>query len=139
MAGKDGLEVLGIFRLHRSAVDDVTGNGGRPQAEQLALELLMIAVVEEAQRAPAAGGVVNDLGHHRPVFLEEELVADTYLARRLDEHIPQAQLRVEFTQQEYLYLCVSLFLCSIQAGGEHLGIVENKSIALVEEINYVAE
>ena len=99
----------------------------------------MFAVVEETQRAPATGGVVDDLSHHRTILLEEQLVADTYLTGRLDKHVPQAQLRVELAQQEHLNLGIGLLLGAIKTGGEHLGVVEDEGIALVEEIHQVAE
>ena len=139
IAGKDRLEVLHIIGIGGTAVDDVAGQWGLTQGKELAFELLVLTVVEEAQRTSAAGGIVDDLSHHRAVLFEEELIADTYLAGWLDEHIPQAQFLVEFAQQEHLYLGVGLLLRAVETGGEHLGVVEDEGIALVEVVHQVAE
>ena len=99
----------------------------------------MRTVVEESERTSATGGIVNDLRHHRTVLLEEELVADTDLTGGLHEHIPQAQLLVELAQQEHLNLGIGLLLGTVQTGGEHLRIVEDKGIVLVEVVEHIAE
>ena len=99
----------------------------------------MGTVVEESQRAAATGGIVDHLGHHRSVVLEEQLVADTDLTGGLYEDIPQAQVGIELAQQEHLDLGVSLLLRAIEARGEHLGIVEDKGVMLVEVVEDVAE
>ena len=99
----------------------------------------MGTVVEETQGASATSSIVDDLGYHRTVFLEEQLVADTYLARRLDEHVPQAQFLIQLAQQEHLDLCIGLFLCAVEACGEHLCVVEDEGVALVKVVYQVAE
>ena len=103
------------------------------------LELVVGTVVEEPQGTSARGGVVDDLGHHGAFAVEEQLVADTYLACRLYQHVPQAQLLVELAQQEHLNLGIGLLLGAIESGWEHLGVVEDKGVALVEVVEQVAE
>ena len=73
----------------------------------------MRAVVEEAQRASAARSVVDYLCHHRSAVVKEELVAYSYLARRLYEDVPQAHFLVQLTQQKHLNLGVGLLLCTV--------------------------
>ena len=46
---------------------------------------------------------------------------------------------VEFAQQEHLYLGVGLLLRAVETGGEHLGVVEDEGVALVEVVHEVAE
>ena len=99
----------------------------------------MGAVVKETQRAPTAGGIINDLCHHRTFFLEEQFVADTDLTCRFHQHIPQAQLRIQLTQQEDFNLGIGLFLCAIQTGGEYLRIVEDDGVTLVEIVDDATE
>ena len=139
MAGEDGLEVLHVIRLGGTVINDVAGQRCRTEAEQLALELLMVAVVEEAQGAASAGRVVDDLGHHRAFVLEEQLVANANLAGRLHQHVPKAQLLVQLTQQEHLNLGIRLLLGTIETSREHLRVVEYESVALVEIVHQVAE
>ena len=99
----------------------------------------MRTVVEEAQRTTAACSVVDDLSHHCARLVEEELVAYTNLTCRLNEHVPEAHLLIEFAQQEHLNLCICLLLCAIEARRKHLSVVEDECIVLVEVVEYVAE
>ena len=137
--GVDTLEVGHVFFSCRPFVYDVVGQGSFSQGEELALELVVRAVVEEAQGASAARCVVNHFGHHRSAVVEEELVADANLACWFDKHVPQAHFLVQLAQQEYLYLGVGLLLCAVEACGEHLCVVEDERIALVEVVENVAE
>ena len=99
----------------------------------------MRTVVEEAQCAAATRGVVYHLSHHRPILLEEQLVAYAYLSRRFDEHIPEALVLVQLTQQEDLYLRVGLLLGAVKTCRENLGVVEHKHVSLVEIVHDIAE
>ena len=99
----------------------------------------MRTVVEETQRTATAGGVINHLSHHGAILLEEELVADTDLTGGLHEHIPQALVSIELTQQEHLDLGIGLLLSTIQTSREHLGIVKDKGIVLTEIVEDVSE
>ena len=140
--GEDALEVFQVFGgavVVFATVYDVAGQWGFAQGEELALELLVGTVVEEPQGAAAAGGVVDDLGYHGARVVEEELVADTYLAGRLYQHIPKPHLLVELAQQEDLNLGVGLLLGTVEAGRENLGIVEDEGIALIEIVEHVTE
>ena len=92
----------------------------------------MRTVIEESQRTSATRCIVDNFGHHRTVLLEEEFVADTNLPGRLYEHIPQSQFLVELTQQEYLDFGIGLLLGAIKTGGEHLRIIEDKRVFLIE-------
>ncbi len=137
--GIDGLEILCILRCDVTLVDDVAWQGRRTQCKQLALELVVGTVVKEAQRTSATGGIVNDLGHHRSVFFKEEFVANTNLACRLYQHIPQAKFFIQLTQQEHLNLGIGLLLGTKQTGRKHLGVVEHHDIAIIEVVDDVAE
>ena len=122
-----------------AAVDDVSWERSLAERIKLALELVVGTVVEESQRTSAAGGVIDDLSHHCSRLVEEELVADTYLSCRLDENVPKTHLFVQLAQKEHLNLGVCLLLRAIEAGWEHLRVVENKGVVLVKIVEDVAE
>ena len=137
--GIDGLEDLHILRHSRATVDDITGQWGCSQGEKFLFELIVRTVIKESQRTSTARGVVDDLCHHRTIILEEELIADTDLTGRLHEHIPETEVTVQLTQQEHLDLCVGLLLRTIETCGEHLRIVKDKGVFLIEIVEDVAE
>ena len=139
VAGEDSLEILHILRLHRTTIHDIAGKRRRAQAVELTLKLLMFTVIEESQRTSSTGSVVNHLGYHRAVLFKEQFVTDTDLACRLYQHIPQAKLLVQLTQQEHFYLCVCFLLGTIEACRKHFCVVEDKSVAFVEVVHQVAE
>ena len=99
----------------------------------------MRTVVEETKRTSTTGGIVDDLSHHRTILLKEQFVADTNLTGWFHEHIPQTQLLVELTQQEHFDLSIGLLLRTIETSWEHLRVVENKSIAIIEIIDDITE
>ena len=73
------------------------------------------------------------------VDIQKQLVADSYLARRLYEHVPKAHLLVQLAQQEHLNLCVGLLLRAVKTRREHLRIVEYECVTLVEIVEHIAE
>ena len=99
----------------------------------------MRTVVEETKRTSTTGGIVDDLSHHRSVIFEEELVANTNLARWLYKHIPQTEFLIELAEQEHLDLCVGLLLRPIQTGRKHLCVIEYKRVVLIEVVEDVTE
>ena len=99
----------------------------------------MRAVVEEPQGTAARCGVVYDLGNHRLVVAEIELVADTYLAGRLHEHIPQLVLGAQLAKQEHLYLGACLLLVAIEESGEYHRVVIYEEVAVVKKVDYLLE
>ncbi len=123
----------------RTAVENINRQRRLAKGKEVVLELVMRTVVEEAQRTATARGVVIHLGDHRAYFVEEELVADTDLTRRLHQHIPQMGFLVQLAKDEHLNLGISLLLGAIQTGGEHLRVVEHKRIAVVEIVDDIAE
>ena len=66
-----------------------------------------------------------------------QLVTYTDLTGRVDQHIPQAQVLIQLPQQEHFDTCTRLFLVAIKAGWEHLGIIEDKHILVVEIVKDV--
>ncbi len=99
----------------------------------------MGAVVEEAQRASARGGVVDDFGHHRLILSEIQLVADAYLAGRLHKHIPELVLLVELSEEENLDTCACLFLVAVETCGKHHRVVEHHHISIVKIVDDLFE
>ena len=99
----------------------------------------MRTVVQEAERTTTASRIVDNFGHHRSILLEEEFVTDTDLTGRLYQHIPQAQVGIQLTEKEHLDLGIGLLLRSIETGGEHLCVVEDEGVILVEVIQDIAE
>ena len=92
------------------------------------LELVVVAIEQETQRATARGGIVDHLSHQQIVITEIEFVADTDLTRGIDQHVPQTLLAVQFAQQKDLDLGAGLLLIAIEAGGKDFGIVENEDV-----------
>ena len=140
--GKYTLEVVEVVlcsMMILAAVNHIAWQRSLAKRVKLALELVVRTVVEEAQCASAACCVVDNLSHHRAALVEEELIAYTYLACRLNEHIPKAHLLVKLTQEEHLNLGVGLLLCTIEASREHLCVVEDESVVLVEIVEHIAE
>ena len=141
----DGSLVLRVNRLIALLVDRFDFRayplGQRRLAEfvQRRLELVVVAVEQETKRPPARGRVVDHLGHHQVVVAEIELVADTYLARRIDQHVPQAQVAVQLAQQENFDLGSRLLLVAVQTGRKHFRIVEYQHVALPEIIDHFLE
>ena len=140
--GENALEVAEVVLcsvMILAAVNNITWQRSLTESIKLTFELVVRTVVEETQRTSAAGGIVDYFGHHSAAVVEEQLVADTYLACRLYQHIPQAHLFVELAQQEHFYLCVSLLLRTVQARREYFCVIEYESIVLVEIVEHVAE
>ena len=137
--GIDSLEILHIISRHLTAVYDITRHGGRAQGKQLTLKLIMGTVIEETQGSSTTGGIIYHLRYHRTIILKEQFITNTYLTCRFYQDIPQAQLLIEFTQQEHLNFGICLLLGTIETGREHLRVVEHQGITFIEIINYVTE
>ena len=135
--GKDALEALQVFRLALAAYE--AGNGRFAEGVERTLELVVVAVVEEAERAASARGVVDDFRHNGVVLAEIELVANSYFSRGIYQHVPQAQFLVEFAQQEHFDPCAGFLLVAVEACGEDLGVVEHENVVLVEEVEDILE
>ena len=106
---------------------------------EVVLELIVRTVVKETQRASAACSVVDNLGHHTSALVKEQFVANTYLAGRLNQNVPQAHLLVKFTQKEHLYLSIGLLFCAVQTCGKNFCIVEYERVALIKIVKNIAE
>ena len=126
-------------RLRRPVVEDIGRQRALAEGVEVVHELIVRAVVEEAQRAAAARRVVVNLSNHHTGIVEEQFVADTYLAGGLYEHIPQMRLLVELPEYEDLYLRVRLLLRAVETRGEDLRIVENERVTLAEIVEHIAE
>ena len=135
--GKDALEAFQVFRFALAAYE--TGDRRFAEGVERTLELVVVAVVEEAECAAAARCVVDNFRHNGVVLAEVELVANSYFTRGVYEHVPQAQFLVEFAQQEHFDPCAGLLLISVEACGEHLGVVEHEDVVLVEEVEDILE
>ena len=136
-AGEYALEALQVLGFGLAAHE--TGHGRLAESVERALELVVVAVVEKAQGASAAGGVVYDLGYDGVVLAEVEFVADADFSRGVYEHIPQAQFLIELAQEKHLDTRAGFLLVAVETGGEYLGVVENKDIVLVEVVEHFLE
>jgi hypothetical protein len=136
--GKYGLEVFHILWFCWT-LDEFLGQWSLTKREQCMLELLVSTIKEEAQGASTAGGIVDDLSYHAIVFAKVEFVADTNLTSGVNQYVPQTHIAIKFSKQENLDSGTSLFLITIEAGGENLGVVEDKHILLVKEVYDVSE
>ena len=137
LRGEDRLVALGVLRFDLRA--PICGSGVSPKLEKRRLELVVIAVEQEAQRAAARSGVVDHLGHQQVVVAEVELVADADLTRRIDQHVPQTQFAVQLAQQEDFDLGAGLLLVAVQTGRKDLRVVEDEQVALVEIVDDILE
>ena len=95
MFGEDALETFQVFGFRRT-LDDFMRNGSFAKCIKLLAELIVIAIVEEAQGTAAACGVVDNFSHDGVVFSKVELVANTDFTRRIYEYIPKTKIAVEF-------------------------------------------
>ena len=123
-AGENSLVAFGVFRLDLFA--HPLGQRGFAQLEEGLLEFFVRAVEQEPERASPRGGVVDHFGYQQVVVAEVELVADADLAGRIDQYVPQAQLAVEFAQQEDFDFGARFLLVAVQTGGENLRVVEDE-------------
>ena len=137
VTGKDALEILQVFGFRLAAHE--SGQRGFAQGVEGLFEFIVVAVVEKSQGTSAAGRVVDDFGHDGLVFAEVKFVADTDFACGVYEYVPQAELLVEFAEQEDFDACVGLFLFPVEACGEDLGIVEHEDIVFVKVVQDVLE
>ena len=135
--GEDRLVALGVLGF--DLVAHPFGQRCLAQAEKRLLELLVGAVEQEAQRAPARGRIVDHLGHQQVVIAEVEFVADADLAGRVDQHVPEPQFAVQFAQQENLDLGTRLLLVAVEACWEDFGVVEYEEVFFVEVFDDVFE
>jgi hypothetical protein len=132
------LEVLNILWFCGSG-NHVTWQWCFAKGVKSFLEFLVWSVVEEAECSSSAGGVVDDFCHHGLVFSEVEFVSDSDFACGFDEYVPESELGVEFSQEEYFDFGSCLLLVAFEACGEDLGVVEDEDILVVEVIEDVVE
>ena len=130
--GKDALVAVGVFGSRLAL--DIQRDRSLAKSEKVGFKLIVRAVVEESQSAASRSGVVDNLSHHRVVESEIELVADADFACRLHEHVPQLVLFIQLTQQEHLDFGTGLFLVAVEASREHLGVIEDEAVAIVEVV-----
>ena len=114
-------------------------NGSFAKRIELLAELIVIAIVEEAQGTATACGVVDNLGHDGVVFSKVELVANTDFTSRVYEDIPKAKVAVEFTQKKHFDACTSLLLVAVEASREDLSVVEYEDIFFIEILQEIFE
>ena len=138
LLSKDCLEVLGILRQD-IALDDLLGDRRLAKGEEGAFELVVRTIEEEAERAAATGGIVYHLSHQGLVLAEVELVADTNLACRIDQHVPETHVFIQFAKQEDLNLGTCLLLVSVETSREDFGVVEHEDVLLVEVVEHISE
>ena len=138
VAREDALETLQVFGFGR-ALNHFARQGRFAQRVERFLELLVFPVIEEAQRAAAAGGVVDHLGHDRIVLAEIEFVADADFARGVYEHIPEALFAIELTKQKDFDACARFLLVAVEASGENFGVVEHEHVLIVEVFEEIFE
>jgi hypothetical protein len=118
---------------------DPERDGGLAEAEERLLEVLVRSVIEEAEGPAARGGVVDNLGHEALVLAEVQLVAYAYLARGLDDDVPEPLLAVEFPEQEDHDVGAGLLLLAEEAGGEDFRVIEDEGVTLAEIVDDVLE
>ena len=135
--GEYRLIALFVNRLHLVAYP--FGEGCFAEFVECGPELLIGAVEQEAERASARGGVVYHFGHQQVVVAEVEFVAYAYLPCRVHEYVPQAQVAVQFSQQEDFYFRACLLLVPVEPCGENLRVVEDEDVLFVEVVDDLLE
>ena len=124
---------------HITTILDNWRNRGLTIAKEHPDKLLMSAVEQESQSASSRCGIVNHLRHKTVILSEIELVANSDLACRIDEHIPETCLSIQFSQQENLDACTSLLLVAVETSWEDLGVVEEHKVFLIKIVDELLE
>ena len=135
--GEDALVAFLVPVFHRAG--DIFRKRSLAQGIEGLLEFIVVAVVKEAERTSAVGRIVDHLGHHRIVVAEIELVADTDLAGRLHEHVPETVFLIKLPKEKHFDAGARLLLVAIETGRKNLGVVENHHVAFIEEIDDLLE
>ena len=135
--GEDALIVLEVAGL--GLAPDIRGKRGVTEGVEGGLELVVGAVVEEAEGAPAGGGVVDDFCHEGVVVAEVEFVSDSDFAGGLDEDVPELVFGGELAEEEDLDAGAGFFLVTVKQSREHACVVEDHHVVLVEEVDNLVE
>ena len=136
LVGEDGLEIDLVLRCDLWFY--VFRDRCFAEAEQCLLEVFVFSVVEESECAASGCGVVNDF-RHEAVVSEVEFVSDSDFSCRLDNHIPESLLFIEFPEQEYLNVGTCFLFLSEKSGRENFCVVQNECVALSKIVSDVLE
>ena len=139
MTCKDVLETLVVFLLSRTVHTDIIWNRCLAKTIEGLFEHIVGTIIEETECTSTRRGVVNHLCHQRLIRTEVELVAYTNLAGRVNQHIPQTELFIEFTKEKHLNARTRLLLVAVKTCREHSSVVEDKGITLLEIIGDLLE
>ena len=137
--GKEALETIEVLRLDRTLLADDIGQGRLAKCIKLLLKLVMRTIVEKSQRAAAASRIVYDLSNYAFVLTKVELVADTNLAGRIYQDIPQTQVGIKLTAQEHLDTRTGLLLVAVKTSRDDLGIIEDEDVLFLEIAQKILE
>ena len=136
-----GKRMVIIDRLiyHITTILDHWRNRGLAIAKEHPDELLMSSIKQESQSTSSRCGIVNHLGYKTVVLTEIEFVANSDLASRIDQHIPETCFSIQFSQQENLDARPCLLLVAVETSWKDLGIVEEHKVFLVKIVDELLE
>jgi len=133
---KDGLEPVFVFGFDLAF--DVLGEWGLAQGLDDFVKSFRVSVEQEPDGTAAGGCIVDYLGYEVAIA-EIEFIAYADLAGRVYEYVPEVHFGIELAEEEYLDLGAGFLLTSIQAGGEHHGVVAYHDIAFGEIVYNIFE
>ena len=144
VAGKDWLVTLVIHLINRQTSElliklllqilrqgavNILRQWCCTQRIQFLGKLLVRIIRQEAECTTAWGHIINHFGDDGRIFVKKELVADTNLAGRIYQHIPETILVIQLTQKKHFDIGIRLLFFGEETSRHHLSVVEYKSIA----------
>ena len=95
-------------------------------------KVIALVVRQETQGTTTRRRVINHFRKDSRILVKKEFITNTYLTRRINQHIPIAVLMLQLTQQEHLDICIRFLFLSIQTSREHLCVIRYNYIALIK-------
>jgi len=99
-------------------------------------DLEEISLVVEPYCPSARGRIVDHLAPQLAV-VEEDLVSDADLSRRVDNNVPDVLFRVQLAEEKHLDLGVRFFLLPVQPGLEDLCFVDDDTVPFLKVVHDV--
>ena len=126
---------MGIDRLVALLILELCGDiGGERHLTDLVEGGIDVFLTLQFNDSVAVVYDVDDLGFEQPVA-ENELRADLRFLTGLDQRFPA--IAAELLQQQEFDLRAGILLDAVDTRGDHAGVVDDQTIALVEIVEYI--
>ena len=129
--------LISIFVFRLDIPLQIRRDGRLPDFVDLVVEFF-VGTLKDKPDCPTPRGCIVDNLSNETIF-EIQLVANADLAGRVYDHVPQAALRVQFTQQEHLDARAGLLLVAKETGGEDFRVVHDHHVAFAEVFSNIGE